>query len=130
MSKHIDKGRGQTHYDGDDCSPKPQANTLDPEADMDGLSQMLSRGFDIGSDPKPQANKKGLSNEDLDAATIMSDAHDEADREHLVSVIRQALADYQEANTKRMTTDGVYFSSIKTEPSVKELLVWLERDQA
>ena len=29
MSKHIDKGRGQTHYDGDDCSPKPQANTLD-----------------------------------------------------------------------------------------------------
>jgi len=67
---------------------------------------------------------------DLDAATIMSDAHDEAEREHLVSVIRQALADYQEANTKRMTTDNVTFSSIKTEPSVKELLEWLGRDQA
>jgi len=29
MSKHIDKGRGQTHYDGDDCSPEPQFNGLD-----------------------------------------------------------------------------------------------------
>ena len=67
---------------------------------------------------------------DLDAATIMSDAHDEAEREHLVSVIRQALADYQAANSKRMTTDGKNYSSIKTEPSVKELLEWLGRDQA
>jgi len=29
MSKHIDKGRAQTHYDGDDCNAKPQANRLD-----------------------------------------------------------------------------------------------------
>ena len=46
----------------------------------------------------------------------------------LAVLIRNALADYQEANTKRMTTDGVNFSSIKTEPSVKELLEWLERE--
>jgi len=29
MSKHINKGIGRTHYDGDDCCPKPQANTVD-----------------------------------------------------------------------------------------------------
>ena len=48
----------------------------------------------------------------------------------LAVLIRNALAEYQAANSKRMTTDGVYFSSIKTEPSVKEQLEWLERDQA
>ena len=53
-----------------------------------------------------------------------------SDPDNLPAQIRQALADYQEANTKRMTTDGVNFSSIKTEPSVKELLEWLGRDQA
>ena len=48
----------------------------------------------------------------------------------LAVLIRNALAEYQAANSKRMTTDGVNFSSIKTEPSAKELLEWLGRDQA
>ena len=44
MSKHIDKGRGQTHYDGDDCSPKPQANKLD---EIDKILGGLSYGYEF-----------------------------------------------------------------------------------
>jgi uncharacterized protein (DUF885 family) len=44
MTKHIDKGRGQTHYDGDDCSPKPQANGLD---EIDKILGGLSYGYEF-----------------------------------------------------------------------------------